>query len=226
MTNILFNSKKLLLSKFPKELTSLLDSTWNSIEWFPSKTNTNSYVEFIPGSNLVYVYNKCNRLSDAGRYYYIIRAFGNYLYSKLDDVTKNIWIKKLMLPSSLHINVTRIKIENSCAGQSFQSIVRDLRTPNERLVALNIVNSYIANKITLKQLKGIDIIEHPLTSAYCNFRVYHSVLPIISPYIPYYVIDEFGSALAEYITNDLKIASHTDTIHNLESIIKKMIQKI
>ena len=226
MKNILENAKKLLLSRTPESQHGNVCAHWSNVEWFPSKTESNDYVEFIPGSSLVYIYNSCKRLSDAGRYYFIIRAFGNYVYSLLDEKSKNIWIKKLCIPSGVSINKVRIKIENSPTDSSFYNIVVGLKTPMERLVALNIVNAFIASKITLPKIKGIDIVEHPLTSDYCNFKVYHSALPAITPYLPFSVVSDFGTALAEIVSNDVGVASHTDAKYVIKEIVSKIISRI
>jgi hypothetical protein len=79
--------------------------------------------------------------------------------------------------------------------KTYRELVASIHDPLCRLVAINVSNALIANKVAARDSLGITITKYPATEQYCNGLRYHSLVPLWSVYCPDSIQYDYGLAL-------------------------------
>lgn len=105
-------------------------------------------------------------------------------------------------PSAAVIGVQQLL--SSCAFAKYRDLIQTINEPVSRLVAINVANAFLANRIPIQDACGLDITKHSATSDYCGGKRYHSLVPLWSVYCPPSIQHDYGLALAYATSFQLK----------------------
>lgn len=199
---------------------SNLRALWNKIEWeFYDKEHSSAVELDRSGGLAIHVYvPTLRRLEVREQDYAILREFGNAILRKSTPDARQRWERKLALPTKEQLDNFQ-RVISSKDFKKYDDIVQEFSGPIDRLVAINLVNAFVANCTSVSQLKNLDIRVWGPTRQYASGQRYHSLIPIISPYTPSHIFANFGEAFADGLVWNYRFVRHTNVAQALRSLL-------
>lgn len=196
---------------------------WSDIQWskYDSQRVTTDAEMARDGTDRINLYPSLIQKPKDFAAFIVVREFGRLLFSKANESIRRRWTFKLGLPTEAQIQAVQGKLNPQYS--SYRDMVESFSTAMDRYVALNVANALIANGVPYAQSQNIKVQQWGPTQEYCNRRRYHVLIPLLSAYSSKELYDDFGTALADWVTGMCGIteSSVAEAVH---SIIKEIAE--
>lgn len=162
----------------------------------------------------------------------VLREFALVIKAKGGARAAMLWEKKLDLPTPHQVETARQKlmdphVRSSCKNYSqVNSSYPDKGSAVDKLVFIHCANALLANNIPFEDSKGVDIKTWGPTVEYCNFKKYHSLVPMTSAYCPPEIHQCYGRAFVDLIGTDLRSCRESTVAAGLRRIIKNIASRL
>jgi hypothetical protein len=211
------------------ELGPDLTPFWNEIKWQECDGDRHDYPAELHrnGEPVIRLFPSLETDPRAGEA--VMIEFAYYVFGKSGERGKEIWEKKLFMPTQEQMDAVSLKLASPELRKTCETYEQVLDTyPKEghavdRLVFLHVVNALIANNVPYPETINIDIRAWGPTAEYTNFKRYDSLVPLSSAYAPRRIDECFGSAVAAWIVNDLGKVRDKTVAYALKMVIRNVI---
>lgn len=202
---------------------------WNSIKWQECAGDASDYPAELHrnGEPVIRLFPSLATDPRAGEA--VLIEFAYYVYGKSGERGKEIWEKKLFMPTQEQMDAVSLKLASPEIRKTCETYEQVLDTyPStghavDRLVFIHVVNALTANNVPYPETVNLDIRAWGPTTAYTNFQRYDSLVPLSSAYAPRRIDECFGTAVAAWITGDLKKVADKTVAYALKLIIRNVI---
>jgi len=209
------------------ELAELLTKLWKKIEWVAhQKANGDEATLSAEGNATIHLFPALMENAKAGEL--VLREFGRLILFRSDKNGQAIWEKKLDVPTEAAIALAVSKLGDATLRQKCNEFkdVLDYYPERghsvERLVYINIVNALLANNLSYGDSVNADLREWGPCAEYCARKKYHSLIPLTSAYAPANIHQDFGSALAALIVDNLTQVRDKSVAFALRGIVQRI----
>lgn len=203
---------------------SIMD-IWNSVEWRThDKQEIKATAELCRDEDAVRMYPSLITCPYAG--HTILAEFGLLLLRRAGDKFRDIWRNKLCLPEKGQIESFQGKLRNPeirAKAKGYRDIIEGYIAACDRYVALNLTNALHAHNIPFADSHGVDIYVWGPTNEYANRRRYHSLVPLTSVYASREQNENFGSAFADLLMEDLGSVREKSVGKQMKEIILRVV---
>jgi hypothetical protein len=211
------------------ELAELLNKLWKKIEWVAHmEASGNEATLSAEGNTTIHLFPALLQNPKAGEL--VLHEFGKLILLRSGDNGLSIWDKKLDVPSDAAISLAVSKLGDVSLRQKCSEFkdVLDYYPERghsvERLVYINIVNALLANNLSYGDSVNVDIREWGPCIEYCARKKYHSLIPLTSAYSPADIHNDFGSALAALIVDNLTQVRDSSVAYAFRGIIQRIVK--
>lgn len=199
---------------------------WSQVDWTDqTDQDLKGVAAQLEGDSVVLYANFLNG-SDKDRLHAVLREFGKILFTKLSDDAKETWQKKLVTPTEAQIEALQAKL-NVEADIDYETIISNMATPVDKLVAIHVFNALIKNNITAPNARYLDLRQAGPTSEFCNLERPYSIAPLTSAYAgDERVHENFHDAFASYAVDELQVMRNQAVRKELQQLIFKVCQAV
>lgn len=159
-----------------------------------------------------------NRIDQA-----VYTGFGlRHWHLNISNQDQHIWDQKLVIPVASIID----RFVDFCQEDNmsnFMDVVRKFNRADDRLQVIHICNALVASNVHPKDLKSIDVRQHPATAEFCQGLRPYSLIPLMSAYCGGEHLDKYENAFALYLLNGGKFLT-TET--SVEAQLIDLFEKV
>lgn len=170
---------------------------------------------------VIFIYPVLDKMTPDFQAYYVLREFGEYLLLKAGAEMETHWNQKLTYPTCDQVDAFQTRLNQGF--KTYQEVVESLKTPVDKLVALNLANAMLVNGQAFAGACNVDVRKWGPTQEFANIRRFMSLIPLTSAYCPRHIHEKFGCAFASCVVFDLKTVLHTSVKQALQQIIERII---
>lgn len=220
-----------------KHALGKLDSvaqTWSSVHWRMVNRNEGLGTTLNDARCMrdepptVALFPALDWMPEALAQYSVLREFGALLLQRSGEQGRTIWAQKLGLPSQAQINSVQARLSEPKHRErirTYRALVDTYSRALDRLVALNLCNALLANRIPYSDSHGIVLSSWGPTQEYACQRRYHTVTALMPAYCPSALLTNFGNVFAEAVLNDMGSVSESSVAQALRDLALNVAER-
>lgn len=176
------------------------------------------------GKDIIHLYPSIEKKDQPAALTVVLREFGVLIKDKASPDNKDRWENKWCLPEKIQIDSIQTKLGSGF--ETYRDLVESFGTMTDRLVAANVVNGMLSNRLAFAETVNINVRKYGPTAAYCTLRRYHSLTPVVSAYAPRIVLECFGTAFADAVIHELASVREMSVRNALHGIISDIVDSV
>jgi hypothetical protein len=222
------------LRQHPLGKLDAVAQTWTSVNWRAAQRNeglgtTQSDARWIKEEPpAIRLYPSLEWMPEPLAQYAVLREFGGLLLARSGERGRVIWGQKLGLPSRAQVDSVQARLTEPKHRQrigSYRALVDTYSRALDRLVALNLCNALLANRVPYSDSHGIILCNWGPTQEYAGQRRYHTVACLLPAYCPPALLSNFGNVFAESVLNDMQSVSESSVAQSLRDLVQNVAER-
>lgn len=131
----------------------------------------------------------------------IYQGFGlRHWHLNLSNSDQHRWEAKLIIPQKALID-RFVQIAKAEHVSNYLGVLEKFQKADERLQVIHLCNALVASNVQPKDLRNVDVFDHPSTSEFCKGLRPYSLIPLLSAYAGGDSLDKYEVAFASYVVN-------------------------